>query len=56
MNDVVLTLIALCLSPVSVYLKRGIGNEFWINLILCLISANILGFLHAIYVIWIDKK
>lgn len=56
MSKLVLSIICvLFLSPLAVFLKRGASNEFWINLILYLISASCLGTIHGLWVIWREE-
>ncbi len=51
MGNLLLSVICLFVSPLAVYLKRGIGNDFWINLILYVIGVWCLGTIHGFWVI-----
>jgi uncharacterized membrane protein YqaE (UPF0057 family) len=52
-NKVVLIILAIFIPPLAVYLKEGstITNNFWINLVLWIVTAGIGGILHALYVV-----
>jgi len=54
MSNLVLSIICIFISPLAVFLKRGATNDFWINLILYLISFTCLGTIHGLWVIWRD--
>lgn len=49
-NKIVLIIIAIILPPLAVFLKNGIGKNFIINIILCLIFY-IPGILHALWLV-----
>lgn len=51
MKRILFIVVALFLAPVAVGLLEGFNMHFWINLILFLISLNILSFIHALYLI-----
>ncbi len=48
--DLVRILCALLLPPLGVFLKVGIGKDFWINIVLTLLGY-IPGIVHAVWVI-----
>lgn len=48
MNPVV-AILSLLLPPFSVYRMRGIGGEFWLNLVLTLLGY-VLGTVHSIWI------
>ncbi len=50
MNKVVLIILAILLPPVAVFLKRGIGKDLLINIILCLIFF-FPGMVHAVWLV-----
>lgn len=52
MNKVVLVIIAILLPPVAVFLKKGVGKDLIINIVLCLLML-IPGIVHAI---WLTTK
>ncbi|KAE8215232.1 hypothetical protein CF327_g1444 [Tilletia walkeri] len=49
-NDVLLYFIAIFIPPASVFIKRGCGADFWINLLLTIL-AWLPGLIHAWYII-----
>jgi uncharacterized membrane protein YqaE (UPF0057 family) len=49
-NKLVLILIAVCLPPVAVVLKRGFGKDLLINILLCLLLF-FPGMIHALWVV-----
>ncbi|MFA4852173.1 MAG: YqaE/Pmp3 family membrane protein [Bacteroidales bacterium] len=49
-NDLLLCIIAILLPPLAVYLVRGIGNDFWIDVLLTLLFW-IPGVIYALLVI-----
>ncbi|MEQ8819273.1 MAG: YqaE/Pmp3 family membrane protein [Sumerlaeia bacterium] len=52
MSKPILAIIAFFLPPLAVFLRSGINADFWINLVLTIIGFWILGFLHALYLIF----
>jgi len=50
MNKLVMILIALFLPPLAVALKRGIGKDLLINIVLCLLMF-FPGMVHALWVV-----
>lgn len=48
-DDIVLLILAILLPPLAVYLAKGIGTEFWIDILLCLLFW-IPGIIYAIIV------
>lgn len=49
-NTLLMVIIAILLPPLAVFLKRGFGGSFIINLILCLFFF-LPGLIHALYVV-----
>lgn len=49
-NKLVLIIIALLLPPLAVFLKKGIGKDFFINLLLTILIW-IPGMIHGLYVV-----
>ena len=49
-NKIILIIIAILLPPLAVFLKRGFGKDFIINLILCII-IYIPGILHDLWIV-----
>lgn len=49
-NKIVLIIIAILLPPLAAFLTKGIGKDFIINIILCLLFY-IPGILHALWLV-----
>ncbi|MCC4833304.1 YqaE/Pmp3 family membrane protein [Shewanella sp. 1_MG-2023] len=49
-NKLLLIVIAILLPPVAVFLKKGMGKDLLINIILCLLFF-VPGLIHAIWVV-----
>ncbi|MCL1067759.1 YqaE/Pmp3 family membrane protein [Shewanella olleyana] len=49
-NKLLLAVIAILLPPVAVFLKKGMGKDLLINIILCLLFF-FPGLIHAIWVV-----
>lgn len=49
MNKVLLIILAIFLPPVAVFLKKGVGKDLLINILLCLL-VFIPGVIHALWV------
>lgn len=49
-NDLLMVIIAILLPPVAVFLKKGVGKDLLINIILCLFFY-IPGIIHALWLI-----
>jgi uncharacterized membrane protein YqaE (UPF0057 family) len=50
MNKLVLILLAIFLPPIAVLLKRGVGTDLLINIVLCLLLF-FPGMVHALWVV-----
>jgi uncharacterized membrane protein YqaE (UPF0057 family) len=50
MNKLVLILIAIFLPPIAVILKRGVGKDLLINILLCLLLV-FPGMVHALWIV-----
>ena len=50
-TDIVQIIIAIVLPPLAVFLKEGIGKNFWINVVLTFLLFYIPGAAHAIWLI-----
>jgi uncharacterized membrane protein YqaE (UPF0057 family) len=50
MMDVIRIILSVIIPPLGVFLKVGIGVQFWINILLTLLGY-IPGVLHALYII-----
>lgn len=49
MMEIIALIATILLPPLGVALKKGLNNDFWINLILTLLFF-VPGLIHAIYV------
>lgn len=50
MSRLVLILLAIFLPPVAVFLKKGVGKDLLINILLCLLMF-FPGMVHALWVV-----
>jgi len=49
-NKLVMILIAIFLPPVAVFMKRGLGKDLLINILLCLLLI-FPGMVHALWIV-----
>ena len=49
-NKILLIILAILLPPLAVFLKKGVGKDLIINIILCLIFY-IPGIIHALWLV-----
>ena len=50
-NKTLQVIAAIFIPPLAVYMKKGtIGNDFWINLVLCFLGG-FPGIIHALWVV-----
>lgn len=52
-DKLILILIALFVPPLAVFMRRGLGGSFWLNIVLWLLGA-FPGMVHALYVVATD--
>ncbi|HEY5715565.1 MAG TPA: YqaE/Pmp3 family membrane protein [Psychromonas sp.] len=50
MNKILLIVLAILLPPVAVFLKSGLGKDFFINIILCLLFI-LPAVVHAVWIV-----
>ena len=50
MNKIVLIILAILIPPVAVFLKKGVGKDLVINIILC-IFFYLPGIIHALWLV-----
>ena len=50
MNKIILIILAIILPPLAVFLEKGAGKDFVINIILCLFFY-VPGILHALWLL-----
>lgn len=49
-NDVLLIILAILVPPIAVVIKKGLGKDLLINIILCLFFY-LPGIIHAVWVV-----
>ncbi|KAI0691858.1 hypothetical protein BC835DRAFT_1359562 [Cytidiella melzeri] len=49
-GNVLLYFVAIFIPPLTVFLKRGLAADFWINILLCFVGW-IPGVIHAWYIV-----
>ena len=49
--DLIKIILSILLPPLGVFLRVGLGSQFWINVLLTIFGFYILGLVHAVYVI-----
>lgn len=49
MNKLVMIILALFLPPIAVFIKKGLGKDLFINIVLCLFFF-VPGIIHALWV------
>ncbi|QXQ06092.1 YqaE/Pmp3 family membrane protein [Sphingosinicellaceae bacterium] len=54
-NTVLMVIAAILLPPLAVFLARGIGTDFWINVVLTIL-AWVPGVLHALWVVLAQRR
>ncbi|MCC9602754.1 YqaE/Pmp3 family membrane protein [Stieleria sp. JC731] len=50
-NTLLKVILAVLLPPLAVFMERGIGTQFFLNIVLTLIGFWIIGIIHALAVI-----
>jgi uncharacterized membrane protein YqaE (UPF0057 family) len=50
-NKILSIVLSILLPPLAVYMKTGLGTQFWLNLILTLVGFWIVGIIHALIVV-----
>lgn len=50
MNNLILIILGVLLPPLAVFLKKGVGKDLLINIVLCLFFY-VPGILHALWVV-----
>ncbi|CBQ67374.1 Plasma membrane proteolipid 3 [Ustilago sp. UG-2017a] len=50
-SDIVKIILAIFLPPLGVFLERGCGADFWINVLLTILGY-LPGIIHALYIIF----
>lgn len=49
--EIVKIILSILLPPLGVFLRVGLGGQFWLNVLLTIFGFYILGLVHAVYVI-----
>ncbi|CAD73825.1 YqaE/Pmp3 family membrane protein [Rhodopirellula baltica] len=50
-NTVLKVLLAILLPPLAVYMDKGVGTQFLLNIVLTLVGFWIIGIIHALLVV-----
>jgi uncharacterized membrane protein YqaE (UPF0057 family) len=50
-NKILMAIIAILLPPLAVFLVRGMGTPFLLNIVLTLVGFWIIGVVHALIVV-----
>lgn len=50
MNKIVLIILAILLPPIAVFIKKGVGKDLIINILLCIVFF-IPGVVHAVWLV-----
>ncbi|PHQ32905.1 YqaE/Pmp3 family membrane protein [Rhodopirellula bahusiensis] len=50
-NTVLKVLLAILLPPLAVYMDKGVGTQFLLNIVLTLVGFWIIGIIHALLIV-----
>ncbi|MFG0267004.1 MAG: YqaE/Pmp3 family membrane protein [Rhodopirellula sp. JB055] len=50
-NTVLKVLLAILLPPLAVYMDKGVGTQFLLNIVLTLVGFWVIGIIHALIVV-----
>ncbi|EMB13809.1 MULTISPECIES: YqaE/Pmp3 family membrane protein [Rhodopirellula] len=50
-NTVLKVILAILLPPLAVYMDKGVGTQFLLNIVLTLVGFWIIGIIHALLVV-----
>ncbi|MFG0254030.1 MAG: YqaE/Pmp3 family membrane protein [Rhodopirellula sp. JB053] len=50
-NTLLKVILSILLPPLAVYMDRGIGTQFFLNLVLTLVGFWVVGIIHALIVV-----
>ncbi len=50
-NTILKVILAILLPPLAVYMDKGIGTQFLLNVVLTLIGFWVVGIIHALIVV-----
>ena len=50
-NPVLKVILAILLPPLAVYMDKGVGTQFLLNIVLTLVGFWIIGIIHALLVV-----
>ena len=50
-NTLLKVILAILLPPLAVFMDRGIGTQFFLNVVLTLVGFWIVGIIHALIVV-----
>ena len=49
--EIIKIILAIFVPPLAVFLEVGLGTQFWINVILVVLTLGIGAVIHALYVV-----
>ena len=55
MGNLIRIIFAIILPPVGVFLKVGLGGQFWLNILLTLLGY-VPGLVHAVWIVAQDNR
>ncbi len=50
-NTVLKIVLAILLPPLAVFMQRGVGTQFFLNIVLTLVCFWVVGIIHALIVV-----
>ena len=50
-NKILLVVLSILLPPLAVFMQRGMGSQFLINIVLTLVGFWVVGVIHALIVV-----
>ncbi len=50
-NTVLKVILAILLPPLAVFMERGVGTQFLLNIVLTLVGFWIIGVVHALIIV-----
>ncbi|EMI55582.1 MULTISPECIES: YqaE/Pmp3 family membrane protein [Rhodopirellula] len=50
-NTLLKVILSILLPPLAVYMDRGIGTQFFLNLVLTLVGFWVVGIIHALIIV-----
>lgn len=50
-NTLLLVILSILLPPLAVFMERGVGTQFLLNIVLTLVGFWVVGIIHALIVV-----